>query len=286
MMAVAAFAAFVLLGNELTAEVAFTSLALFDILKMPMLDLGWIVGSMVKAYVALSRVSAYLTTPELETEGISVGRTPPAAGSSEPAIKVTKASFVWGQGQPPNMERKEVKRICSDLDKALQVGAISDSRHTALVHDAHPMAPCNLWRPSSADNVGADEGIGGRWHRQLQQGRLQAAGHRAQPPLRGTAGGGRECGLRYCKRYGCGLDFFPFKSSLLFGLMTFNLLHFRQDISALCSAGGDDADGSEGRLDGSRHRAKRIGVLRLANAVHRERDRVSQQRLAFSGYIP
>ena len=144
MMAVAAFAAFVLLGNELTAEVAFTSLALFDILKMPMLDLGWIVGSMVKAYVALSRVSAYLTTPELETEGISVGRTPPAAGSSEPAIKVTKASFVWGQGQPPNMERKEVKRICSDLDKALQVGAISDSRHTALVRDAHPMAPATL----------------------------------------------------------------------------------------------------------------------------------------------
>ena len=141
MMAVAAFAAFVMLGNELTAEVAFTSLALFDILKMPMLDLGWIVGSMVKAYVALSRVSAYLTTPELETEGISVGRAPPAAGSSEPAIKVTKASFVWGQGQPPNMERKEVKRICSDLDKALQVGAISDSRHTALVRDAHPLAP-------------------------------------------------------------------------------------------------------------------------------------------------
>lgn len=36
MMAVAAFAAYVALGNQLTAEKAFTALALFDILKMPM----------------------------------------------------------------------------------------------------------------------------------------------------------------------------------------------------------------------------------------------------------
>lgn len=133
MMAVAAFTAFVLLGNVLTAETAFTALALFDILKMPMLDLGWIVGSMVKAYIALSRVSAYLSSPELETEGYAVHEHPAAAGSTDCAVKITDGSFSWGEGRSVDMDLKEIKKIGADLDKALQVGAISDSRHTAMM---------------------------------------------------------------------------------------------------------------------------------------------------------
>ena len=67
--------------------------------QMPMLDLGWIVGSMVKAYVALSRVSAYLTSPELDTDGCDVRPNSPATkGSGECALKITSGSFVWGEG--------------------------------------------------------------------------------------------------------------------------------------------------------------------------------------------
>ena len=88
---------------------------------------------MVKAYVALCRVSAFLTSPELETEGYNVSRHAPSRGSTQPALEIIEGGFSWGVGRAPDMERKEIKRIIANLEKALQTGAISDTRYTSMV---------------------------------------------------------------------------------------------------------------------------------------------------------
>jgi hypothetical protein len=52
-VSVATFACYVLLGNELTAAKAFTSLSLFTVLRMPLMQLPQLISQFVNARVSL-----------------------------------------------------------------------------------------------------------------------------------------------------------------------------------------------------------------------------------------
>ncbi|CDW52941.1 multidrug resistanceprotein k; multidrug resistan ceprotein j; multidrug resistanceprotein b [Trichuris trichiura] len=91
LIAVVSFATFLLSdpSNELTPEVAFVSLSLFNILQLPITLIPIIVAFAIHAYVSLKRLSTFLNLEELDesivlrTEGL------------HNAISFEKATFSW-----------------------------------------------------------------------------------------------------------------------------------------------------------------------------------------------
>jgi ATP-binding cassette, subfamily C (CFTR/MRP), member 1 len=56
LVTITTFSAYVLLGNDLTAAKAFTSLSLFEVLRMPLFQMPMVVGQAISARVALGRL--------------------------------------------------------------------------------------------------------------------------------------------------------------------------------------------------------------------------------------
>jgi ABC-type multidrug transport system fused ATPase/permease subunit len=94
-IAVVSFAAFAALGGELTAEVAFTALSLFDILVEPCTSFGWVVADVIMANTGFQRVGRYLDSPDLQSQ--SVHRLP--AARSGVAVRVSGSCFTWGKSE-------------------------------------------------------------------------------------------------------------------------------------------------------------------------------------------
>ncbi len=63
---VATFTVYVLLGNELTATKAFTSLALFEVLQFPLTAFPRIVQAVLELQVSIKRLTHFFELPELE----------------------------------------------------------------------------------------------------------------------------------------------------------------------------------------------------------------------------
>jgi|GEM_PF-161369 len=70
LVTLATFATYVLSGNELDTETAFTSLALLNILRFPLAVLPNIFNSAVEAAVSLRRISNFLESEELDIKAI------------------------------------------------------------------------------------------------------------------------------------------------------------------------------------------------------------------------
>jgi ABC-type multidrug transport system fused ATPase/permease subunit len=72
-VSLASFASFVLSdeNNILDASKAFVSLALFNILRLPMALLPYMIASFVQASVSLDRLQNYLNESELNSETVT-----------------------------------------------------------------------------------------------------------------------------------------------------------------------------------------------------------------------
>ncbi|KAG0329331.1 hypothetical protein BG000_000100 [Podila horticola] len=92
------FVAYSLTGNELTPAVVFSSLSLFNIMRMPLMIFPQVVSAMVDATVSVRRIEDLLLADELED-------LPPVHPDSEFAINVTDGDFQWeGSLKPLTME--------------------------------------------------------------------------------------------------------------------------------------------------------------------------------------
>ncbi len=67
------FVVFSLLGHNLTAEIAFTSLSLFNILRFPLTVAPRVVQSVVESRVSVERVQKYLLAEELDKTAVTRG---------------------------------------------------------------------------------------------------------------------------------------------------------------------------------------------------------------------
>eukprot|EP00921_Rhytidocystis_pertsovi_P021853 GHVQ01034965.1.p1 GENE.GHVQ01034965.1~~GHVQ01034965.1.p1 ORF type:complete len:1721 (-),score=244.53 GHVQ01034965.1:456-5618(-) len=65
MVSVASLGLYVLLGNQLDAGAAFTSLALFNLLRFPMQLLPYMINNLSESRVSVNRIADFLETPEL-----------------------------------------------------------------------------------------------------------------------------------------------------------------------------------------------------------------------------
>eukprot|EP00878_Enallax_costatus_P008308 GHUV01008686.1.p1 GENE.GHUV01008686.1~~GHUV01008686.1.p1 ORF type:complete len:1320 (+),score=395.23 GHUV01008686.1:299-4258(+) len=94
MMAVAVFAVYAISGHTFGAANAYTSLALFNLLRLPLAFLPMMVTMLINALVALNRIGDFLMKPE---SGLAALRQ--AAEGTEPGhVKVVRGEFTWEAG--------------------------------------------------------------------------------------------------------------------------------------------------------------------------------------------
>ncbi|KAF9163643.1 hypothetical protein DFQ26_002301 [Actinomortierella ambigua] len=96
------FVVYSLAGNELNAAIVFSSLSLFNIMRMPLMIFPQVVSGMVDALVSIHRVEDFLLADELED-------LPPVNLSSPHAVTVKDGSFEW-DGSLKTMTMEELKK--------------------------------------------------------------------------------------------------------------------------------------------------------------------------------
>ncbi|EGG04689.1 uncharacterized protein MELLADRAFT_117018 [Melampsora larici-populina 98AG31] len=81
------------MGQTLTAEQAFTAIALFNVFRFPLGVMAGMIGGLLKSYVALRRIDDFLN--EDETEKYST-LSPPVEEEGDPLIGFKDAAFTYG----------------------------------------------------------------------------------------------------------------------------------------------------------------------------------------------
>jgi len=117
---VTTFAAYVILGNELTATKAFTSLALFEVLQFPLTAFPRIVQAVLELQVSVNRLTNFFQLPELEEVLILENGTQDADGPRDAnytkrlstngvknVIDVQRADFRWTKKEEANNKEDE-----------------------------------------------------------------------------------------------------------------------------------------------------------------------------------
>nr|CAD7396332.1 unnamed protein product [Timema cristinae] len=82
-------------NNELTAQTAFVSLTLFNIMRGPLALLPLVIGTMIQANVSLNRINSYLASEELDKNSVS------HEISEQYPLVIENGSFSWGRGDDP-----------------------------------------------------------------------------------------------------------------------------------------------------------------------------------------
>ena len=97
----ATFSVYILFGGELTAGVVFSSLAIFDMLQVPMSLLPITVQYLAQTYVSVMRIEKLLRAPEVDDRvpEVSFIRARPTAKSvAKPIlapVRIQNAQFLW-----------------------------------------------------------------------------------------------------------------------------------------------------------------------------------------------
>lgn len=95
------FMTFVYLGNELTPQIAFVSMSLFNILRMPMTLFPMVINFVMMAWVSVKRLNKFMVAEELDPECVT-------NEPNENALEVKNGTFSWG-GEQPTLKSIDVK---------------------------------------------------------------------------------------------------------------------------------------------------------------------------------
>ncbi|XP_035948562.2 multidrug resistance-associated protein 1-like isoform X1 [Halichoerus grypus] len=90
-------------GNILTATKVFTSMSLFNILRLPLFDLPMVISAVVQTRISLNRLEDFLNTEELHPQNIETNYI------GDHAIGFTNASFSWGKTGIPVLKNLNIK---------------------------------------------------------------------------------------------------------------------------------------------------------------------------------
>ena len=103
LISLSAFAAFALSGRrQLTADVAFPALALFQLLRFPVTMLPSQVTALIQGKVALGRIQGFLEDEEVEGRGARGGGDGRGSPLGVGGVEVRSAAFAWSkEGGPP-----------------------------------------------------------------------------------------------------------------------------------------------------------------------------------------
>ncbi|XP_041116108.1 multidrug resistance-associated protein 1-like, partial [Polyodon spathula] len=130
LVSLATFGVFVLAddGNVLTASRVFTSISLFNILRLPLFDLPTVISSVVQTKVSLSRLENFLSGEELKLRDV---QTEYLGGH---AVGFTGASFRWDKTGRPALRDLNMKIPDGSLVAVVgQVGAGKSSLLSSIL---------------------------------------------------------------------------------------------------------------------------------------------------------
>ncbi|CAG8547028.1 11089_t:CDS:10 [Funneliformis mosseae] len=92
-----AFIVYSLTGGELTADVVFSSLALFNIMRLPLMFLPVVIASVTDALVSVKRIQELFVAEQLDY-------LPKVNPNGDHAIKVDDGEFIWESAPPENSQ--------------------------------------------------------------------------------------------------------------------------------------------------------------------------------------
>ncbi|CAG8602800.1 21542_t:CDS:10 [Gigaspora margarita] len=98
-----AFVTYALTGGTLTAGVVFSSLALFNILRLPLMFIPMVLAAVTDAYVSINRINEFLQSDELSV-------LPRINPDEQYAVKVTDGEFIWESAPPEEIANKSKKK--------------------------------------------------------------------------------------------------------------------------------------------------------------------------------
>uniref|UniRef100_H2YLY0 ABC-type glutathione-S-conjugate transporter n=1 Tax=Ciona savignyi TaxID=51511 RepID=H2YLY0_CIOSA len=127
------FAVYVLSDSShiLTAQKAFVSLSLFNILRFPLVMLPAVIAAIVQASVSMTRLSKFLAGDELDPD--AVDHSPTAHGE---VVEVDNATFTWGKKDEPILKNINLSVPSGSLVAVVgQVGTGKSSLISALLGD-------------------------------------------------------------------------------------------------------------------------------------------------------
>jgi len=87
------FSVLSLTTDDMTTLVCFTAIALFNVIRFPMLRLPRVLADLVQSFISIRRIAAFLCEQELDVDNKIEIPTPAEPG--EPAILAKDASFIW-----------------------------------------------------------------------------------------------------------------------------------------------------------------------------------------------
>ncbi|KAF9086556.1 hypothetical protein BGX27_003172, partial [Mortierella sp. AM989] len=126
------FVAYSLTGHELTPAIVFSSLSLFNIMRMPLMIFPRVVSSMVDALVSVRRLEELLVAEELE-------ELPPVNPDLNYAISVTDGTFQWDttlktltMEELQKLEKEERKRSANKKEQKKELKAKERAEKKAI----------------------------------------------------------------------------------------------------------------------------------------------------------
>ncbi|XP_015785719.1 multidrug resistance-associated protein 1 [Tetranychus urticae] len=138
MVSVTTFAAYVLIqGETLTAQKAFVSLSLFNILRFPLTMLPQLITFYIMASVSIKRINNFLSYDDLD---------PYVTRNDEiDAISVEDACFKWGKKIEEKKEAKTKRRFLFKKSRKVEVDVNENGEiSTALLNDEPTLQKINI----------------------------------------------------------------------------------------------------------------------------------------------
>ncbi|KAJ7807829.1 hypothetical protein B0H14DRAFT_3152303 [Mycena olivaceomarginata] len=122
-ISVISFFTYVMLGNKLTISTAFTSIALFSMIRQPLNIIPTSIVQLLQTRVSLNRIAVYLDEAEVseQVSSLKKDRSGPASASEDDRLGFESASFKWNEVEqvPEEDKDKNGKRAASETDSIL-----------------------------------------------------------------------------------------------------------------------------------------------------------------------
>ncbi|XP_045027308.1 multidrug resistance-associated protein 1 isoform X2 [Daphnia magna] len=120
--------------NILTPEIAFVSLSLFNLIRMPLTILPILIIQFIQASVSIKRLNKFMNADELDPNSVSHETT-------QSAISVEKGSFAWSQAEPPILKDINIEIKPGKLVAVVgQVGAGKSSLISAILGEMEKLS--------------------------------------------------------------------------------------------------------------------------------------------------